>query len=284
MCNANHHPPECRCGWGGDGHTGGGHEPSQQHPATLPPLGFRHYDSYVVPNASCPVCRAKVFFYQSPDGGRVYFDELGPPWPKHPCTNNGSIPTRTQVVLARQLPEAPTWLAEGWAPLLYDYIGTIPPPRPYCSIRGTLGESEITLYVAARHLPAGGLYHVKKLGVGRYRLSVLYIPPKHTQPVTALYFAFQSPTAAAYLGRRTSAGQSTKRHKKKANPGTTSRTPPLPAKLKPPAKQSQPKPNVGKSKVTITRREKREITFGTGPGNKKQILVEVKKRRTLAVP
>jgi hypothetical protein len=28
-----------------------------------------------------------VYFYQSPYGGRVFFDELGPPWPKHPCTD-----------------------------------------------------------------------------------------------------------------------------------------------------------------------------------------------------
>jgi hypothetical protein len=29
-----------------------------------------------------------VFFYQSPYGGRVFFDSLGPPWPKHPCTDH----------------------------------------------------------------------------------------------------------------------------------------------------------------------------------------------------
>ena len=26
--------------------------------------------------------------YQSPNGGRVFFDDLGWPWPKHPCTDN----------------------------------------------------------------------------------------------------------------------------------------------------------------------------------------------------
>lgn len=43
---------------------------------------------YVIPNAECPVCKRQVFFYQNRYGGRVYFDELGPPWPKHPCTDN----------------------------------------------------------------------------------------------------------------------------------------------------------------------------------------------------
>ena len=44
--------------------------------------------TYVIPNADCPVCGAQVFFYQNRGGGRVFFEELGPPWPKHPCTNN----------------------------------------------------------------------------------------------------------------------------------------------------------------------------------------------------
>lgn len=45
---------------------------------------------FVNPNASCPVCGAVVFFYQNAHGSRVFFDELGPPWPKHPCTDVSS--------------------------------------------------------------------------------------------------------------------------------------------------------------------------------------------------
>src|SRR5215510_2979745 len=44
---------------------------------------------FVNPNASCPVCFAKVYFYQNQYGSRVFFDDLGWPWPKHPCTDNG---------------------------------------------------------------------------------------------------------------------------------------------------------------------------------------------------
>lgn len=40
------------------------------------------------PNAFCPVCGAQVYFYSNEHGSRVYFDEAGPPWPKHPCTAN----------------------------------------------------------------------------------------------------------------------------------------------------------------------------------------------------
>ena len=52
---------------------------------------FTTYPNYVNPNAHCPVCGASVYFYQSPYGGRVFFDELGPPWPKHPCTDNPAV-------------------------------------------------------------------------------------------------------------------------------------------------------------------------------------------------
>lgn len=40
---------------------------------------------WVEPNARCPVCGAAVYFYKNEAGSRVYFDEVGPPWPKHPC-------------------------------------------------------------------------------------------------------------------------------------------------------------------------------------------------------
>jgi hypothetical protein len=47
-----------------------------------------HIDSFVNPNARCPVCGASVFYYCNENGSSVFFDELGPPWPKHPCTDN----------------------------------------------------------------------------------------------------------------------------------------------------------------------------------------------------
>ena len=50
-------------------------------------------DSYLTPNATCPVCGDPVFFYQSPHGGRVFFDDVGWPWPKHGCTDAGYIRT-----------------------------------------------------------------------------------------------------------------------------------------------------------------------------------------------
>jgi len=82
MCNAWNHPAGCTCGWGGDGHKGSG------GPHSYIPFEYKiHERSYVNPNAKCPVCGAPVFFYRSPYNGRVYFDELGYPWTKHPCTD-----------------------------------------------------------------------------------------------------------------------------------------------------------------------------------------------------
>lgn len=48
---------------------------------------FERVESYLDPNARCPVCKAPVFFYRSPHNGRVFFDDVGWPWPKHPCTD-----------------------------------------------------------------------------------------------------------------------------------------------------------------------------------------------------
>jgi hypothetical protein len=45
---------------------------------------------FVNPNATCPVCGERVFYFQNEYGSRVFFDELGWPWPKHPCTDNRS--------------------------------------------------------------------------------------------------------------------------------------------------------------------------------------------------
>ena len=36
----------------------------------------------------CPYCGAKVFFYTDEYGSKVFFDELGPPWPKHSCSKH----------------------------------------------------------------------------------------------------------------------------------------------------------------------------------------------------
>lgn len=103
MCNAYNHPYGCTCGFGGEGHKGnrGNFEDEDsftfQNGESGPylPIAERHSKlkkafSFTIPNAKCPVCGDSVFFYQNEYGSRVFFDELGPPWPKHPCTDNSN--------------------------------------------------------------------------------------------------------------------------------------------------------------------------------------------------
>lgn len=102
MCNSKNHSPSCTCGFGGYGHLGkrgaGYYSPA---PAIKAKSGrdlfIERYPEFrkkgrvagcfVSPNATCPVCGDRIYYYQNEHGSRVFFDELGPPWPKHPCTD-----------------------------------------------------------------------------------------------------------------------------------------------------------------------------------------------------
>jgi hypothetical protein len=131
MCNAHNHSYDCPCGFGGDTGGGGGRRSDSgryRAPFTAeyalygsPSGGWARdrdgtVSSYVNPNAHCPVCGATVFFYRSPYDGRVFFDRLGWPWPKHPCTDNSGYIRRTtrQSVAPDAQPSEPIWRAEGW--------------------------------------------------------------------------------------------------------------------------------------------------------------------------
>jgi hypothetical protein len=123
MCNAANHSRFCPCGFGGEtgagGRRGGGYSSSV---ATIEPVSPRwaegRVESYVTPT-SCPVCRERVWFYQSPYDGRVFFDRLGWPWPKHGCTDHSREPRRAARGHASALsPQAePAWRNDGWEPL-----------------------------------------------------------------------------------------------------------------------------------------------------------------------
>lgn len=100
-------------------------EPESAVPATVAYDG--HKATFVNPNALCPVCGASVFYYQNEFGSRVFFDEIGPPWPKHPCTDGQRLsedaptesrPSTPVILIERQAllarPTSPT----GWECLL----------------------------------------------------------------------------------------------------------------------------------------------------------------------
>lgn len=78
-CNGYNHASNCDCGWGGV------YYPMQ--PAGQFSNDFVGISSYVNPNAVYPVCGVSVFYYQDKNGSRVFFNDLGWPWPKHSCTD-----------------------------------------------------------------------------------------------------------------------------------------------------------------------------------------------------
>jgi hypothetical protein len=166
MCNAWNHALSCRCGWGGLGHLG---RPAGAGHAFAPDVVFKTYRELLrgstIPNARCPVCRQSVFFYQSPNGGRVFFDDLGPPWPKHPCTSSSytaSVFSRIATPLSAGAVVRQKAARDGWKPFLCEQVGL---HRPRIQrVVGRLDGVLQSFYVVSGTLSEGAPYFVRKLG------------------------------------------------------------------------------------------------------------------------
>lgn len=188
MCNAWNHPVNCRCGWGGDGHLGKAAgvftsvSTSPDSNASWAQAKYRaEAAGYTNPNARCPVCRASVYFYESPDGGRVYFDELGPPWPKHPCTinrGNGSAVTNVPAELSKALPHAGgtsrryQWQADQWLPFVCERLAVV--PTGICVAIAGLYRGDFTvLFIQDKTLVAKAPYQLKRRDESSYFLSTV---------------------------------------------------------------------------------------------------------------
>ena len=84
------------------------------------------YESFTVPNIKCKCCGEEIFFYQSPYGGKVFFNELGHPWEKHCCEPEccaKKIENIPHEVLNKdrivELIKEPFWKKDGWTPAIY---------------------------------------------------------------------------------------------------------------------------------------------------------------------
>lgn len=247
MCNAWNHSPGCRCGWGGEGYTGRGHSNSPLPPAfdrALAPK-YRSHSGYTNPNATCPVCGAAVFFYQSADGGRVFFDELGPPWPRHPCTDTSgrrSAAYGAFFVLGAEALEETTqesWSSASWKPFIYDDFSEIGQLNRPLVIHGEWDRRPLTLYLLRTRIGRGVLMHARHSGVGRYELSVVSMPSSTSEPIVRSFPAFTSPDASALkkLQRR--------RAKCKAKATTNQRNSASQAKMKAISNQNDSSPEKG---------------------------------------
>ena len=104
--------------------------------------------SFTIPNASCPECGEPVFFYANDYGSRVFFDELGPPWPKHPCTDlkaDSVIPKGARR--GRRVKEEYSWESDGWHPFCIKKIRRLDDHS--FELKGVFIESkEIEVFVA----------------------------------------------------------------------------------------------------------------------------------------
>ena len=135
MCNASNHSPSCRCGFGGDGHSGSsanslagfGHASSFRYQTTSASSTWflnskPTHESFTKPQAKCPVCGQAVYYYKSPYGGSAYFDELGISWPKHPCTDtmirSRPFPMQGNIFSITKNTGIPVWQSQGWLPVI----------------------------------------------------------------------------------------------------------------------------------------------------------------------
>jgi hypothetical protein len=109
------HFADCTCGWCLKLASSVASAPAPR--TTYHRRQFGTYQSFLNPNATCPVCSERVFYYESPFGGRVFFDELGPPWPKHGCTSSTPEAHRPKMVSQSSRPAVAEWRTRGWQPL-----------------------------------------------------------------------------------------------------------------------------------------------------------------------
>lgn len=187
------HKPWCTCGWcsssgRGNRHTctsvvssAGSIQESVYERFGISPI-VPTYESYTIPNARCPVCGALVFFYQSANGGRVFFDALGPPWPKHPCTSKESSkriynPKAVAAIQPVEEKRVFSWVDEGWYPF---NIQESYKDKGWYKIFGTLHGENLSFYVCKRKkdpmLARGELHKylglIREVRVGVWELNV----------------------------------------------------------------------------------------------------------------
>lgn len=199
MCNAWNHSPSCTCGWGGDGHLGRRTLFSSLIQSNVVFKTYRDlWLGFTNPNAKCPVCGASVYFYASPNGGRVFFDELGPPWPKHPCTDYGKpvIRLTPPVILREELNK--THLKDGWIPYLCQDIQTIRGGKSIFQLTGLVNDQKQTFFSTKDGLSEGAPFLVKQNEDGQIWLSTLISSRFEIKAETIRVFKFESDVHSLY--------------------------------------------------------------------------------------
>lgn len=104
--------------------------------------------TFINPNARCPVCGAPVYYYQNQFGSRVFFDDIGKPWPKHPCTDNSRF---TRTTGARSSIEEPSARSIKEAEAIASWLGPAE-LDPEGDHKTRYGSKAATPYVLERKL------------------------------------------------------------------------------------------------------------------------------------
>lgn len=117
----------------------------QQRPSGQLPQSAGASRALTRPNATCPVCGASVYFYSNSVGSKVYFDALGPPWPKHPCMDSRSV-------------------ASPWEQIRSATSQVQPPPSPLAATGTTLDIGED--FHDQRRYQEGSVLDVRRRGRG----------------------------------------------------------------------------------------------------------------------
>lgn len=116
-CNGYNHPANCPCAFKG-GRLVSSHLPKWR--PWKPSIARRRTSG---PNATCPTCRAPVFFVAMRNGGGAYFDTFGPPWTKHPCTDASKKYSPFNADGRPKLKSRPSeYERDGWLPLFVRYV------------------------------------------------------------------------------------------------------------------------------------------------------------------
>lgn len=230
-CNAYNHSRFCNCGWGGTNHL-----PTRRSPPTLRFSGYGSYNSFTIPNARCPECGDNVFFYRSPNGGSVFFDDLGPPWPKHPCTEGNF----TKSPQRRPPPKAYTIEnlkcgKDGWLPIQITEIASTS-AKEIVKISFSASQSSQSVYLAFKQklLDRSAPWLIKLInenvsdGGDCYLLQTLVSSGARSDKITEVELrAYRQMSAAQFVRNRRRAPADRKLHEREITAVSRSKSPPV---------------------------------------------------------
>lgn len=256
-CNAWNHRPDCTCGWGGVFYGAGYREGADDS------WHWQRSTSYTTPNAHCPKCNASVFFYRSPYGGSVYFEDLGPPWPKHPCMDFRHVsearPGHHTTGTTDNRPIRMGVRETGWRPLICDEVHRHEQCAEVVVLKVQSGPGGVrTLYTIfdRRLLDHRTPFVARRAGDGRIEISTLNT--KVAVPGEVRLIAYESPKKLPQPWREKVNGVQTS----KATPPTVSLKPKDEIPTASTAKTTNtPRPDPAQVQVTFKHRRPDRVTL-----------------------